>query len=100
MTAPNWVQERADCTPEDSFLAIKKRIEGDIDQFNRLEPEKRRNRLFLARDQDDGFAVFRAQRIGNHRGSRLIVDQNCANDFILVQCTEGLLLFEDRTDSY
>ena len=56
----DWVLARADCTLQKMFEDITDAMKLDIQKFNALPPEKRKDRLFTHDPESGKFRVFRA----------------------------------------
>ena len=91
MVATSWVKLRGDCTLESSFKSIVDQVRKDIECFNRLAPEKRRNRLFKGQERDSSFRVFYAQWAEDHRNRTLVVNQNLEDDHVILKIVDGLI---------
>ena len=55
-----WVELRADCTERGTFDLIASTVERDVQLFNKLPPQKRRNRTFKFK-HDERETVYVAQ---------------------------------------
>ena len=48
----NWVKLRADCTEQGIFDLIVNTVKRDVDRFNKLPPQRRRDRTFKLKQNE------------------------------------------------
>ena len=63
MVLKEWVKVRANCTPKNIFMELKKKLASDVDIFNKLPEQSRGKRKFKYTDEDNIFRVFRAHLV-------------------------------------
>ena len=56
----NWVELRADCTEQGTFDLIANAVKRDVERFNKLPPQRRRNRTFKF-EQNEREVIYIAQ---------------------------------------
>lgn len=84
MTAPNWVDARANCTASDAMNAIICQIKRDLKAFNGLGPEKRGKTRFAGELEDQKFVIRRMVEVSNHRGKHIVLDERHEGDVVKV----------------
>lgn len=90
----NWVDARADCTPELTCQALVKIVQGDIQRFNNLPSEKRGDRTFRCREDGDNWIVERTRSV--LQGGQTIYDLDPEHkDYqIRIGLSDGMIVAE------
>lgn len=84
MTAPHWVDARANRTASDAMNAVICQIKRDLKAFNNLGLEKRGKTRFAGYLEDQKFVIRRMIEVSNHRGNHIVLDKNHEGDVVKV----------------
>ena len=100
MSAEDWVERRATCTPEGAFDAIMRIVKRDVALFNELEGELRGGRLFMCEEHAGVWAVRRARRVYDWRPpQQFTLDPHPEHrDDTVSICIDGGMIVATRPD--